>query len=401
MTFKKNIILITVTWVVIIVSSFSWNFIGAKKHQIDIAFQSAKSIFNLILITRDWNSRHGGIYVTVTPETQPNPYLDVLMRDIIINDELKLTKVNPAYMTRQIAEIAEKQNFSFHITSLNPIRPQNKPTALEASALKDFEKGSTEKGLFIKDLSNKAFFYMAPLKTQKSCLKCHAKQGYKEGDIRGGISVTLPFPMSNSLFALLFGHIGICFIGLLGIAVAGRKLASAYEKLKIQAVFDPLTGIPNRRSFSETITKEFLRSRRDGQPLSIMMCDIDNFKVYNDTYGHAAGDLCLKKVALEIKNTLKRPADFCARYGGEEFVLVLPNTPIDGAMHLAEKIRKNIESLNIEHVKALPAGIVTISMGVAAGGDSFVCHEDLLKRADEALYRAKKRGRNKVLLYSK
>lgn len=175
-----------------------------------------------------------------------------------------------------------------------------------------------------------------------------------------------------------------------------------YEKrLKRQAVFDALTGIPNHRGFLETISKEFKRSRRDQQPLSIIMCDIDNFKAYNDTYGHSSGDLCLKKVAQTINNTLKRPVDFCARYGGEEFVVILPNTALDGAMQLAEKIRLNIEGMGIKNKKSLPTQIVTLSLGVATSEDTtLVSHEELIKCADMGLYKAKEQGRNQVQSFS-
>ena len=289
---------------------------------------------------------HGGVYVPVTKDTQPNPYLNDPLRDIEVNEELKLTKVNPSFMTRQIAELAaNREGIQFHLTSLKPVRPENRPTPREEIALRAFEKGIQEIGQIVDDESNKTFFYMAPLKTEKECLPCHAEHGYKEGDIRGGISVTLPFVPQTPLIALLIGHIVIGLAGLVGIALFGAKLNQAYELIRNQAVTDDLTGIPNRRNFLDRARTEFNRSRRNKYSLSVIMIDIDHFKSYNDTYGHERGDECLKKVALAIQKTLKRPSDFCARYGGEEFIIVLPDTTQEGAMYIAEEIRTAVKNL--------------------------------------------------------
>jgi len=130
------------------------------------------------------------------------------------------------------------------------------------------------------------------------------------------------------------------------------------------------------------------------------MGDIDNFKVYNDTYGHGGGDECLRKVAKVIDETLKRPSDFCARYGGEEFIIVLPYTEREGALFIAEEIRANVANLRIPHEKSLPSGLVTISLGVATSDINVsISHEELTNHADAALYVAKNKGRNRVEAY--
>ena len=242
---------------------------------------------------------------------------------------------------------------------------------------------------------------MAPLITEKSCLQCHSKQGYNEGDVRGGISVTLPFVMEIPFLPLLLGHVVIGVVGLFGIVIAGGRLSKAYETIKRQAAFDALTGVPNRRSFSESILVEYRRSERNHESLAIIMCDIDNFKAYNDTYGHSSGDLCLIKAAQTIKTSLKRPGDFCARYGGEEFIVLLPNTPLEGAVHVAERIRSNIKKMGITHKNSLPAQVVTLSLGVTTSeGTTLVSHEELIEQADMALYMAKEQGRNQVQFFS-
>jgi PAS domain S-box-containing protein len=165
--------------------------INEYSHQ--VARESAKNMFNLIVLTRSWNARHGGIYVPVTQETQPNPYLDTPKRDLISSDKQHFTLINPAFMTRQISELAEQFNSTiFHITSLKPIRPANKADSWEQSTLEKFEEiGLKDIGERISQGTSETYRYMAPLITKEPCMKCHARQGYQIGDIRGGISVTL------------------------------------------------------------------------------------------------------------------------------------------------------------------------------------------------------------------
>lgn len=399
---KRNILIVCAIWTAVTSASFLWNYRNALDEQRKLAFQTARSCFQQLLLFRSWNAGHGGVYVPVTEYTQPNPHLQTPLREIKVNHALTLTKVNPAFMTRQLSEIAlKREGIKFHITSLKPIRPANRATPIEEMALKNFEAGSTEEGAIIKNGDEKAFFYMAPLRTESACLKCHAVQGYREGDIRGGISVILPYIPQVPLLMISAVHLFMLCAGLLGLVLAGFKLSDAYAVIRRQAVFDALTGIPNRHSFSERILTEFNRSLRDSYPLSIIMGDIDNFKLYNDTYGHAGGDECLKSVAKTIEKSLKRPGDFCARYGGEEFIIILPATDQNGAMKIAGDIRENIFSLNIPHEKSLPSRRVTISLGVATKETSSVLtHEKLLKMADDALYYAKEKGRNRADHYS-
>ena len=399
---KRTIFIVSSIWIILIGTSFVWNDLNANKEQKTLAFQTARSFFNQVLISRSWNAMHGGVYVPVTQDTQPNPYLNDPLRDINVNGNLKLTKVNPSFMTRQIAEIAAKREGThFHLTSLRPIRPENGPTPREEEALKAFEKGTQEIGQIVDDESKKTFFYMAPLKTEKECMPCHAEHGYKEGDIRGGISVTLPFVPQIPFITLIMGHVVIGLAGLVGIVLFGTKLNEAYELIRSQAVTDDLTGIPNRRSFLDRTRTEFNRSQRNKYALSVIMIDIDHFKSYNDTYGHERGDECLKKVALAIQKTLKRPSDFCARYGGEEFIVVLPYTTQEGALFIAEEIRAAVKNLGIQHEKSSPAGIVSISLGVATAGNTLsISYEDLIRQSDKALYLAKEKGRNRVEVYT-
>ncbi|MCP3954640.1 MAG: DUF3365 domain-containing protein, partial [Desulfobacterales bacterium] len=152
--------------------------------------------FETDVLYRRWNAGHGGVYAPITATTSSNPYLKIPERDIETPLGLKLTKINPAYMTRQVHEIAKSTTgVQRHITSLKPIRPKNAPDGWEAGALKDFEKGIKEVSS-IEVLGGKSYMrLMRPLVTEKGCLRCHAEQGYKTGDIRGGISVSVPLSL--------------------------------------------------------------------------------------------------------------------------------------------------------------------------------------------------------------
>lgn len=163
------------------------------------------------------------------------------------------------------------------------------------------------------------------------------------------------------------------------------------------ASLDGLTQIPNRRHFDMALTHEWNRAARAGSPLSVILIDVDKFKIYNDTYGHLAGDVCLQRVARALSANLRRAGDMVARYGGEEFVLLLGQTPRDEGVVLAERLRAAIENICIEH-SGTERGVVTISVGGATTIPVPQKQESALVRmADDSLYQAKRTGRNRVV----
>jgi len=167
--------------------------------------------------------------------------------------------------------------------------------------------------------------------------------------------------------------------------------------LEIQSVIDPLTGLHNRRYFDAWLAKEYSRHSRSGAELSVLIMDVDHFKVFNDTYGHVRGDECLRQVAKAIMDAMARPSDVAVRYGGEEFVCLLPETDLTGAMTVAEHIRLNILELSIPHVASSVSQVVTISIGVATTRcDKDGSVTDIIARADKQLYMAKSNGRDRV-----
>ncbi len=176
------------------------------------------------------------------------------------------------------------------------------------------------------------------------------------------------------------------------------EVKSYRDYLESISYLDGLTGIPNRRKFDEQIEIMWNIAKQNRIPISIIMIDIDHFKLFNDYYGHNAGDECLVKVALGLSEIIGRKSDLIARYGGEEFICILANTDEKAAFSIAEKLRTNIIKLQIPHIKAKDENVLTISLGVATSipGVKDSDFSDLVKDADNALYKSKKSGRNKT-----
>lgn len=182
--------------------------------------------------------------------------------------------------------------------------------------------------------------------------------------------------------------------------ILSEQLEAANRELKRLVSIDGLTQIANRRYFDEWIQREWKRLEREGQPLSLILCDVDCFKFYNDTYGHQAGDECLKQVAEVLQGTIAQPTDLAARYGGEEFAVGLTDIPLEQAMEVAESIRHSIRALQLPHASSFVADFVTLSLGVATMfPQPLDSGMTLLTHADRALYQAKEGGRDRVVAY--
>jgi diguanylate cyclase (GGDEF)-like protein/PAS domain S-box-containing protein len=188
----------------------------------------------------------------------------------------------------------------------------------------------------------------------------------------------------------------------LSLAIQKAELYQRLERNNLEleslATVDSLTKIANRRKFDEYIASEWRRLSREQTSLSLILCDIDHFKLYNDTYGHQAGDYCLHLVAKAITKAIKRPADLVARYGGEEFAVILPHTNLEGAEYLAQQIRWQIQALEIPHINSPTDLYITLSLGVSSCIPNHLNDpSSLIFAADSALYRAKQLGRNRVI----
>lgn len=393
----------------LVVLSVFWGFYYRSTELIEkqLLYQG-NSFFQEIVLTRQWVAQHDGVYVRVEPGVEPNPYLlKIPGLKVVIRDESgqAYTLKNPALVTREISELAAQRGlFRFRITSLEPLNPANAPDPFETDALRKFAAGAKESSSYESRDGEVYFRYMAPLVTEQSCLACHAQQGYKEGDIRGGISVTSSATetagkIKESRLFLIFAAILIISLILAIIYLVARSfindLRTAETKLVEMATQDFLTGLLNRRETFRRLDEELQRSRRLATPFSVLLLDLDHFKQVNDVHGHSAGDLVLQAVAAALRQGV-RPYDLCCRYGGEEFLVILPETALEDAAGIAERLRRDIENLKITAAKETALQI-TASIGAAA----LLGHEtidQLVARADEAMYNAKSSGRNRVCL---
>jgi len=228
---KKLMVMLPLLWLIIIALSLLWNWQRTNQMAAEIAQQQAIAAFDKDVIYRMWNASHGGVYALVTPGTPPNPHLShIKERDILTPSGRQLTLINPAYMTRQVHEMGhEKYGHKGHITSLNPIRLQNAPDPWEAQALESFEQGEQE-SIVLAELGDGQYLrLMRPLITQKGCLKCHGHQGYQVGDIRGGLSVSVPMApywasARKQFTVILLGHLFFFALGSSGILLSVNRL---------------------------------------------------------------------------------------------------------------------------------------------------------------------------------
>jgi len=246
---KNLFLLIACGWTLLVAMLVTLNYRHFSTTYLEIALSSARDTFSRDLVYRRWATAHGGVYVPISPETPPNPYLAYIPeRDIVTPSGKALTLVNPAYMTRQVHELGFKQyGLRGHITSLKSLRPENAPDPWERDALQAFERGVKEVAV-LEPISDKTYFrFMRPMLTEEGCMKCHAKQGYVVGDIRGGISVSVPWHASRlglraHLYTTMLAFGSIWLVGLVGAWGAQRKL---------------LRHLAERRQSAESLQKAF------------------------------------------------------------------------------------------------------------------------------------------------
>jgi signal transduction histidine kinase len=227
---KHHSLFLVLLWTGCIAASLLWNLYEQREKILKIARNSAQITFENDILYRRWAAKHGGVYVPASEHTPPNPYLNVPERDVTTSSGLSLTLVNPAYMARQVNQMAADSHGSQgHITSLNPIRPENKPDPWETIALKSFEKGIQEVSSVEKMAGQEYMRLMRPFIAEEACLKCHASQGYKAGDVRGGISVSIPmaplWAIEKPLITRIsLAHLLLWMVGIGGIVISKKGL---------------------------------------------------------------------------------------------------------------------------------------------------------------------------------
>lgn len=227
---------LAILWTVVIVLLLFFALYNNYAFTLTLAQAEARTNFNKDLIFRHWVTEHGGVYVPVTEDTLPNPYLDIPERDITTPSGRQLTLLNPAYATRQLYELGKGlYDMYAHITSLNPIRPENAPDEWETQALQRFELGEREYSSVETFNDQTVLRYMSALTTEQKCLTCHEIQGYQVGDVRGGISIVIPLAPywsthQHNVFNILLGHLAVWGIGLVGVAFSTVSIQRMYQR---------------------------------------------------------------------------------------------------------------------------------------------------------------------------
>jgi len=369
----------------------------------------------------------------------------------------RLGLINPAMMTRQLSvESASHSDISFHLTSLQLINPNNKPDDFEKASLIAFEKGVLEKTQYTDKKGLPYFRYMAPLKTRKDCLRCHGFQGYQIDDIRGGISVSIPIEEELSfsyrkrgeifsfVIVISFSTILLLVFAIrrlvrnplndltkMGENIGDGKLAVPYSldendemgklgnvllesdrslhnrKAKLEsyakdmtkkALHDPLTALPNRLLFFDSLTDTLKQARQFSFGVAVLFIDLDRFKLINDELGHERGDELLVEVASRLKSCVRRH-DIVARIGGDEFSIVLSHidSQNDAWMTVTQKI---IAELSRAFILNGNEYFIGCSVGISEFPDDGKTPAELLRKADEAMYAVKNSGRNNFIHYS-
>ena len=397
--------------------------------------RQAAVLVQQIIYTRQWVLHYDGIWVSKKEGT-------------VVKEQNGMYLKTPSIMTKEISRMVdEKGTYTIRMTAFRPLSPENYPNQIEKKALLAFEKGEKLFTGTFDQVGKKMFLYMVPVYTEAKCVSCHAGQGYKEGDLRGGLGVILPleptqtainkawltyFALGVTIVVLVLGMIYMFFNRRIlyplnqlqklaykfgqgkleerltidsseefsKMAVTfnemAEKLQSSYVKnqeLNELAVTDGLTGLYNHWFFHETLEKSIQAAKKGNLVFTLALIDIDNFKDFNDTHGHLAGDVVLKRVAQMIQKCIESEA-MAFRYGGEEFAVIMPETSREAGYKMTDKIRKAIDGLKIIYNKEQLH--VTVSIGIAAYPIDAKGKNDLIDRSDEKLYLAKNSGKNIV-----
>jgi diguanylate cyclase (GGDEF)-like protein len=400
-SFVRYIWLISALWTCVIGGSLFWNIMQVKQKTIEIGKIQAQISYEKDLFYRRWNSVHGGVYVPVTKDTPPNPYLSHLPeRDMETPSGKLLTLMNPAYMTRQVNELIKKEKgVGGHITSLNPLRPENSPDLWEKKALEEFEHGK-DIVMSVENMEGKSYFrIMHPFITEERCLKCHETQGYKVGDIRGGISISIPMAplyaiQQERINTLAIVHAVLWFLGISGLLFARQRLKASEKKehnlvaeLESLSIKDELTGLYNRRGLISMVTQQYSIAKRLRKTLMLVFVDLDGMKRINDLYGHQEGDNALKDTANILMDTF-RESDIIARIGGDEFAvfgMVLEDKGLDiVTARINDKLEKCLGEHAVHFIKPYK---LSLSYGFAfANPEKPFFFDSMLSEADQNMY---------------
>lgn len=412
-------------WMILISASFFWNqrVITQTTQQSFVA--KGKGSERLVQILLNWTERHSEVYVPVTAENPSNEYLNTDNKFVTRADGQLLTQISVARILEQFSNSIDDSSLTLSLVSEKPLNPQNLANAWQKDVFNNYHNNAQA---FQKTI-NRQFYYMAPLKANDSCFKCHLISQRDDNNTLGGIVLSYdisyllkleePLHRQNIIIHLaifiLLSMVG--YLSLNGIrklltqlefeqknrdALIEEKTSilkeeiqqhkAARSELQRMSTHDQLTGVRNRRHLLDVLNNELKRYQRYNSDFSVLLIDLDHFSQINDQYGHECGDIVLQSFATQVNKTL-RESDVFARYDGEEFAIITINTRLDSALRFAKKLVSDINQLIIVHGEESIS--LSISIGIAAPSLlSKPTSHQLLSLADHALTQAKLQGRN-------
>ena len=408
---KIGAVLLALIWTLLAVAGLYWNHRKEERETVELAKVQARALAEKMVVYRHWNARHGGVYVEADAQTPPNPYLaDLPERDVRTPSGRLLTMVNPAYMLREVFQLeASLLGLSGRITSSRPINPANAADAWERAALLRLAEGEKEVSAVLSGEAGDFLRYLLPLRTEAECLKCHAHQGYKIGNLRGGLSVSVAIEPLREVRRpqLWLAYAGTGFFWLLGlgiILVGGRRLdlqarrrSRAEARVRFLDHHDYLTLLPNKSAFFAELEREIVRSRlRDGG-FALLLVDIDGFKKINQALGHGRGDSLLRQVGEELRRRVGERG-LVGHFGAGAFPVLLPSpSPMSEAGQVAREL---IEAFQTPFMVDGQEIFISCGCGITVYPDDGEEGAGLLQNAAGALQAAKIRGRGQVGYYA-
>ncbi|MDH5572629.1 MAG: diguanylate cyclase, partial [Gammaproteobacteria bacterium] len=386
--------------------SWFWNIENIRQENINLALAQAKANWNKDAALRQWATRHGGLYVKPDARTPPNPALAHLPnRDVVTTDGQKLTLMNPAYMMRQMTqEFEELFGIKGKITGKVQLNSINKPDEWQSKALNIFEAGGVNEIYEEQMINGQPYIrYMKPMYMEEGCLKCHGILGFKVGDLRGGVSVSIPlnpyFEAAQETYkSINITHLLVWLVGIVVIIAFTKLIRRLFQRLVHEAMHDELTQLPNMTLFKNRLEQALeIHQRNSNYHFSVGFLDLDRFKNLNDSRGHQVGDELLIALADRFSQQL-RPGDTVARMGGDEFTLLFNNiNKLQDAIEIAERI---LASLKEPFYIGNDVIFTDASIGLCMVTNRYHNADDMIRDADIAMYRAKSSGKGRIDVFN-
>lgn len=380
---KRYVLMLGVIWTLVCVTVLASHLREGYQENIANVQARATAMLERDVLYRDWVANHGGVYVPVTESSPPNPYLDFLPeRDVVTTDGRSLTLINPSYMTHQAFAMDNRLGKAVSkITSLKFINPENAPDPWETMALQQLQQGRSQVSEVVDVDGRPQLRTMRPFYVETTCLRCHAAQGYRIGDVRGGLSISIPvpsfwvIPWQYSVFpVVLFGLLWV--VGLFGVVLLGRRLyvqtCKAIENkqqldhaemtLKFLSSHDRQTKLPNRFKFEEQLCEAFRVADASGHTIAVTALEIRNYKQIIDNFDHPVGDALFSMLA-ERMAALLTDLDSVARFGEDR--LLLTYTCRDGSLFSEELMQQLLVMASKPFVIEKHEFFPVVSMGAA------------------------------------